>query len=114
MFERDMNRREFVGLTTASIAGGVLGLNGPARAADESHRWEPDRPLIVAGKKKLIIQPVLTYSTPERKEASSWKSWGGVLTDQAASQEAERISAELNALAAEAHFPIEILPVIKA
>ena len=113
MFERDMNRREFVGLTTASIAGGVLGLNGPARAAGEPLGWEPDRPLIAAGK-KLTVQPVLMYSTPERKEASSWKSWGGVLTDQAASQEAERISAELNALAAEADFPIEILPVVKA
>ena len=122
MLDSDMNRREFVGLTTASIAGGVLGLNGPTRAGEESHGlpaasmagWQPDRPLIAAGNKKLIVQPVLMYSTPERKEASSWKSWGGVLTDQAASQEAERISAELNSLAAEADFPIEVLPVVKA
>jgi hypothetical protein len=108
-----MNRREFVGLTTAGIAGGVLGLGGPARAGGEPNDWEPDRPFVVAGK-KLAIQPVLMYSTPERREASSWKSWGGVLTDRAASQEAERISAELNALAAEADFPIALLPVVRA
>ncbi len=113
MLDCNMNRREFVGLTTASIASGVLGFNQPAHAAGEPQGWQPDRPLITAGKKKLIVQPVLTYSTPERKEASSWKSWGGVLTDQAASQEAERISAELNSLTSEADFPVEVLPVVK-
>lgn len=112
MFENGMNRREFVGLTTASIAGGVLGLGSPARAEKQSGQWEPDRPLIVTGK-KLSIQPILMYSTPQRKQASSWKSWGGVQTDQAASQEAERISQELKGLATEADFAIEILPVVK-
>ncbi|UCD00294.1 MAG: hypothetical protein JSW66_10510 [Phycisphaerales bacterium] len=114
MSDSSMNRREFVGLTTASIAGGVLGLGDPARAGGESNDWDPDRPFIVAGRRKLTIQPVLMYSTPERREASSWKSWGGVLTDRAASQEAERISAELNALAAEVDFPIAVLPVVRA
>ena len=121
MLDSSMNRREFVSLTTASVAGGVFGLNRLAHAAGESQGlpsasmagWEPDRPLIAAGKKKLIVQPVLMYSTPERKEASSWKSWGGVLTEEAASQETKRISAELNALAAQADFSLEILPIIK-
>ena len=112
MFDSRMNRREFVGLTTASIAGGVLGLGATARADGESEGWTPDRPLVVTGK-KLTLQPVLMYSTPQRRPATSWKSWGGVQTDQAAAQEAERISQELAALVAEADFGIEILPVIK-
>ena len=112
MFDNHINRREFVGLTTASIAGGVLGLGAAARADEESEGWTPDRPLVVTGK-KLTVQPVLMYSTPQRKPATSWKSWGGVQTDQAASQEAERISQELKVLAAEADFGVEILPVIK-
>jgi len=112
MIKDGMNRREFVGLTTASIAGGVLGFGAPMRADGESDGWAPDRPLVVTGK-KLTVQPILMYSTPQRKPATSWKSWGGVQTDQAASLEAERISQELKALAAEADFGIEILPVVK-
>ncbi len=112
MIKDGMNRREFVGLTTASIAGGVLGFGATARAGGESEGWTPDRPLVVTGK-KLTVQPVLMYSTPQRRPATSWKSWGGVQTDQAAAQEAERISQELKALAAEADFGVEILPVIK-
>jgi L-fucose isomerase-like protein len=112
MFDSRMNRREFVGLTGASIAGGVLGLDSPTRANRESEGWAPDRPLIVTGK-KLTVQPVLMYNTPQRRQASSWKSWGGVQTDQAASQEAQRISQELNALCTEADFPVKMLPVVK-
>lgn len=107
-----MNRREFVGLTTASIAGGVLGLSTPALANRKIVEWNPDNPFIVTGK-KLKVQPILMYRTPERKEQTSWKSWGGVQTEQAASQESKRISKELNSLSAGADFPLEILPVVK-
>ena len=107
-----MNRREFVGLTTASIAGGVLGFSVPAFANRQIEGWNPHKPSIVTGK-KLHIQPVLMYRTSERRQATSWKSWGGVQTEQAASQEAKRISKELNSLSAKADFPIEILPVAK-
>ena len=108
----DMNRREFVGLTTASIAGGVLAL-GDSNAADGKREgWDPDRPFIVTGK-KLTVLPVLMYRIPERKPATSWKSWGGVQTESAASDEVARISRELNALSTEADFPFEVLPVAK-
>jgi L-fucose isomerase-like protein len=107
-----MNRREFVGLTTAGIAGGVLGLSSSAVAGRKVEGWDPDKPLIITGK-KLTVQPVLMYKTSERRQATSWKSWGGVQTDQAASQEAKRISKELRSLSADADFGLEILPVAK-
>ncbi len=107
-----MNRREFVGLTTASVAGGVLGLGTAAFANRKIEEWNPDKPFIVTGK-KLKVQPVLMYRTPVRREQTSWKSWGGVQTEQAASEEAKRISKELNSLSAGADFPLEILPVVK-
>ena len=107
-----MNRREFVGLTTAGIAGGVLGLGTPAVAGAKTPDWDPNRPLVVTGK-TLNVQPVLMYRTPQRREATSWKSWGGVQTDQAAEEEAERIQKELNTLSAGANFPIHVLPVVK-
>lgn len=106
-----MNRREFVGLTTTSIAGGVLGLGVPNAASGKTEEWDPDRPFVVTGR-KLTVQPILMYRIPERKDATSWKSWGGVQTESAASKEAERISKELNALSTETSL-FEILPVTK-
>jgi hypothetical protein len=107
-----MNRREFVGLTTAGIAGGVLGLGTSALAGRKTEEWNPDKAFLVTGK-KLTVQPVLMYRTPIRREQTSWKSWGGVQTEQAASEEARRISKELKSLSTGADFPLEILPVVK-
>ena len=107
----NMNRREFVGLTTTSIAGGVLGLSAPNAAGGKTEEWDPDRLFVVTGR-KLTVQPILMYRIPERRDATSWKSWGGVQTESAASEEAERISKELNALSTETSL-FEILPVAK-
>ena len=107
-----MNRREFVGLTTVSIAGGILGLRSSTFAGQGTEEWNPDKSLIVTGI-QLRVQPVLMYVTAQKKEASSWKSWGGVQTDEAASEEAKRIWEELQLLAANADFPIQLLPVVK-
>jgi hypothetical protein len=108
----NMNRREFVGLTTASIAGSVLGFSGSGFADSKVVEWGPDRPFVVTGK-TLKVQPVLMYRTPQRRKATSWKSWGGVQTEQSASEEAQRISEELNLLSAKADFPLQILPIVK-
>jgi L-fucose isomerase-like protein len=108
----DMNRREFVGLTTAGIAGGILGIGDSAYANNDMEGWDPDKPLVATGK-KLTIQPVLMYRIPRRRPATSWKSWGGVQTEQAAAEEAKRISQELTSLSTNADFPFEILPVVK-
>lgn len=74
--------------------------------------WKPERPFRVEGR-PLRVQPVLMYRVSQRREAASWKSWGGVQTEAAATEEAARISGELAALAADAGFPLEILPVVK-
>ncbi|MCP4609628.1 MAG: sugar isomerase [Planctomycetes bacterium] len=107
-----MNRREFVGLTTAGIAGGVLGLGAPAFANRKVEEWNPDKPFIVTGK-KLRVQPILMYKVSQRRHATSWKSWGDVQTEEAASQEVKRISKELGSLSSNADFPLEVLPIVK-
>jgi len=107
-----MNRREFVGLTTASLAGGVLGFATSGAIPTPEDRWDPDSPPICTGK-PLVVQPVLMYRVAERREATSWKSWGGVQTDETAAKEAESISKELGTLAGQADFPVKMLPVVK-
>ena len=53
------------------------------------------------------------YRVAQPRQATSWKSWGGVQTDEAAATEAGRITNELQALASRAEFGLEILPVTK-
>ena len=105
-----MRRREFFGLTTAGIAGGVLDLNASSSAAIDRGGWNPRKPLNCTGR-TLVIQPVLMYRVAERRPATSWKSWGGVQTDEAAAAEMQKITTELATLCSQAPFPLKALPV---
>lgn len=108
-----VNRREFLGLTTAGIAGGVLGLNPSTSVArSDSQTWDPQKPLICTGR-ALVVQPVLMYQVAQRRPATSWKSWGGVQSDEAAATEAQKIDGELQTLCSRAQFPLKVLPTVK-
>ena len=48
---------------------------------------------------------------PQRREATSWRSWGGLQKEQDVAAEKNRITAELAKLKAKADFPLEILPL---
>ena len=112
MYDNHISRREFVGLTTIGLAGGVLGLGVLSFSNSEIEEWDPDKPYVISGK-KLVVQPVLMYTTARRQKETSWKSWGGVQTEEAASEEANRISKELSSLSAKADFPLQIVPIVK-
>ncbi len=100
-------RRDFLRLVGTATAGGLaLGsLDLCATPADPG----PARP--PRHQKTLRVQPVLTYETPTRREATSWRNWGGIQTEADARQELERITAELTQLQRRAPFPLEFLPV---
>jgi len=111
-----MNRREFLGTTALLTAGAAVGVAVSGRASAvplwEPGRFDPGRPLVRIGK-PLRVKPVLMYSLPKRREMASWKSWGGVQTEQAVNEEAERIAGELNDLASKAGFAFEVMPVAR-
>lgn len=109
-----MNRREFMGASLVAGAAMTLPLATYALTPSEwkPDTWDPKRPFIDIGQ-ALRVQPVLMYRLPTRKEMTSWKSWGGVQTQQAADEEAARIADELAKLAARAPFKLEILPVMR-
>jgi len=105
-----MARRTFL----ASVGGSALGsaaLTGcttagkPAAAGGET-RLEP-----TASAKELVVQPALSYRFHKRAQATSWRPWGGIATEQDVEQELARIDAELREMAGKAGFPIKILPV---
>lgn len=115
----EVNRRTFLergaagmGAAFAAVhAGDISGSGGAKRAPADA--WNPWKPLLRHGK-ELRVQPVLLYRTPERREQTSWKSWGGVLTDEAAFLEMRKIAGELEMLRLIADFPVAFLPVISA
>lgn len=62
----------------------------------------------------LRVQPVLVYQLHERRQATSWRPWGGLRNEQDVAAEKERIGRELSSMAAAAGFPLEILPLATA
>jgi L-fucose isomerase-like protein len=91
---------------------GASGLSVPSLlgAAVAAEGWNPDDPFFTPGQ-KLKVQPVFMYHLPTPKEAASWKSWGGIQTAAAVTEEIARIKTELEGMAAKAEFGLEILPV---
>ncbi len=106
---RDLNRRDFL-LRAGAVAVGGWALGSWDAAAEDPGLALPVRP--PKPSQPLRVQPVLTYEVPQRRPHTSWRSWGGIQTEQDASAEKERIQRELAALRAKADFALEILPVV--
>ena len=71
---------------------------------------EPELPTAPA-RRPLVVKPIFAYSTYQRAPQRSWRSWGGIQTEDDASQEVVRIKGELDKLRAAADFPVDFLPV---
>ena len=112
MNTNSITRRQFVRLTTAGLAGGMFPFTPILSGAAAAQEWDPRKPFLVQGS-RLRVQPVLMYSLPIPKEATSWKSWGGAQTKAAIGEESDRITGELKALAAKADFGLEFLPLVR-
>jgi len=107
-----LNRRQFLSLASGGLAGAAFSLTPALAAGPQIEPWDPLRPFLTLGR-KLKLQPLFMYSLPTRREQTSWRSWGGVQSESAVAEEVARITKELQALAAKARFPLEILPVAK-
>jgi hypothetical protein len=102
-----VTRRQFLYNIGAARVGGLafstLDLNAAMDAALPKRR-----PLV---RQTLTVQPVLTYATPQKREATSWRSWGGIQSEEEAKVEAARIEGELAKMKQDADFSIQIRPV---
>jgi len=58
---------------------------------------------------ELKVKPVLTYGVYQRREARSWRPWGGLQPEEDAREETQRIERELKDLSSTVSFPIEML-----
>jgi len=103
----DITRRGFLqGMGGAAALGVALtGLTwSEVSAAEKDNEAGPER-------RPLVVKPILVYSTPKPRHQRSWRSWGGIQTEQDAEAEVRRIRRELDKLGEEADFPVEFLPV---
>lgn len=99
-----ISRRTFLG--GAALGGMALsGLSWSALAAAE-----PELPA-ASPRTALKVKPILVYEAPTRRDKTSWRSWGGIETQEQADEEVRRIQGELEKIRAAADFPVEFLPV---
>jgi len=103
-----MPRRTFLAAVGGTAVGGCALAAGPAKPGRVARRMKPS-----LAKKELVVQPVLVYELCKRKEATSWRSWGGVMTLSDVEQEVRRIDRELVNTVKDAEFPVRFLPVAK-
>lgn len=103
-----INRRSFLGGLAGVTALGSLTLVTGSRAGAVSTKPVSSGKLLPRGT-ALKIKPVLTYQIEKRREKTSWRSYGGIQTQEQVNEEAVRIRAELKKLASRAEFPIEVL-----
>jgi len=103
------SRRHFLqGLGAAGAAAGALTLT-VARIEGASERVAAAAPFPRGA--ALRVKPVLVFDAPTRQDQTSWRSYGGIHTLDAAREEGGRIGKELAALKAQAEFPIHVHPV---
>lgn len=103
----EISRRKFVQITGTSVVGSIA-LSGLSWATFPSIQTSENNEI---KRQRLVVKPVLTYSTPARREQTSWREWGGIQTEKDAEQECLRIQGELKSLKSRADFPVEFLPV---
>lgn len=106
-----LNRREFMEVSALGIAGATSAFGATSQTTSTSD-WNPNDPMIRTGD-PLIVQPILLYSIAQRREQTSWRSWGGLHTEKDVDEEVKRISMELENLRNKADFELTIKPVIK-
>ena len=100
-----LNRRGFLGRTgQALLAGALAPLAGwPLRAAPSGLVAGPPLP----SGRTLRVQPLLVYHLDQRREKTSWRSYGGLQTAADVERERARITEELKVLTRQAEFPVE-------
>ncbi len=102
----EISRRGFLqGVSSVALASAAItGLSWSAVSAAEKKGDE-----MALKRHPLKVKPILVYSTPRRRHQTSWRSWGGIQTEDDASKEVAQIQRELSKLQAKADFPVEFL-----
>ncbi|NLE60474.1 MAG: hypothetical protein GX616_19185, partial [Planctomycetes bacterium] len=104
-----ISRRSLLGgLGGAAAVGGVAMLAASrARAAEAIQSAGSGLP---AGA-SLKVKPALMYSIPQRREKTSWRPYGGILTEDDLAKEVARVEQDLAKLSSQAEFNLQMQPL---
>ena len=105
-----VSRRGFLGGLGAMAAAGQWTAAIPSANAKEGIT-APGEPLPQG--RALRIQPVFMVHLEQPRLQTSWRSYGGIRTEADVTTEMHRIKEELDGLAHQAEFPIQLLPLIR-
>jgi len=104
---RGVSRRDFLlGMGAAGMGAWAL---SSSRAEAALRKPIPGMGLRIGT--PLRVKPVLLYQLYQRREATSWRPWGGLKTQDDVDKEIKKIGEELKKLSSGADFPVEILPL---
>lgn len=107
--EWPVTRRSFLyGVGSFALAGLALSGGNRAKAEESGGLAGGEVPRV---RRRLSVQPVLTYDLPQRRDATSWRSWGGIQTETAAESERQHIAGELQQLRETAGFDLDVRPL---
>ena len=104
-----MSRRDFLMGLGAAGAGAVALSSCQTQSAVK-------KPIAGTGMRMgsaIRVQPALLYSFHKRREAWSWRPWGGLHNQSDVGKEIVTINKELKKMSKSADFPIEIMPLAK-
>ena len=107
----ELDRRDFlkvVGLGAAGIGAWALS-SSQANAA--LRKPIPGMGLRIGS--PLRIKPALVYHLYQKKEATTWREWGGLKNQTDVDREVGKIEAELKNMSSKSDFPLEVLPLAR-
>jgi hypothetical protein len=106
-FGANLTRRSVLaGMSSIAVSAWAAG--GTAKGAEKSATTKP----AIAPADELVVQPVLTYDLPQRREQTSWRQWGGLMEQAHVDEEAARIERELRELAPTVRS-VKFLPLLR-
>jgi hypothetical protein len=113
----NIDEKAFFGMSRRDFLLG-LGTAGVGALAASSCQAQPALRKPIAGMglrmgSALRVKPALVYSFHQRREAWSWRPWGGLHNQSDVDKEAATIEKELKKLALSSDFPMEILPLAR-
>lgn len=84
-----------------------------AAAADSTERAvkpSPARTTLPTGT-SLRVKPVLVYHLDRRSEKTSWRGYGGLVTEAGVEAERAQVESDVRGLATRAEFPVDVQPI---
>jgi hypothetical protein len=107
--DNGFNRRDFIKAVGIGAGMGALAVSSSCQV--QSAFRKPAAGMSFRPGKTLRVQPALVYQFHQRREATSWRPWGGLHDQTDVDNEAKRIEQELKKMSAKSDFPITVQPV---